>query len=808
MAPPMPSSRAPGPPVVALATLALAVLLYPGALLQGEAFFERDLHVDWYPRLAALGRALGEGAWPLWEPGLGFGQPLAADPSVQVFYPVTWLALALPWGTAYTGFVLVHLVVAGLGVARLAERLGAGRAGSWTAALAFVLSGPVQSALNLWHHFAGTAWMPWVLLAADSSARRPSLAAALALATALALQILAGSADLCAMTLVLALALVAARFVRLRRRRASVWPALGSGALALALAAALSCALWWPAAELVLRSSRRALPADVRTAWSVPPSGLARLVAPLDPVRVPFEPLRWTRLYDRPAHPLFFSLYLGLPMLGLSSLALAGRPRRARALGLAGVAVFAAAFGMGPHGPLYGPLAELVPVLRVLRYPSKALLVVALATALLAGLGVRALARVTPRARLAVAAVVLLGSTGVALLASRLPAEIGWSALLGVLFAVVLALQGVHVKAGLAVVLLVSIAGADLVAAHRDLNATLPASLLREPPPVVDALRAEDGRRVHVWDYHTLPGTAQRLLGRPYPYTPVVGAAGIDPRVLAFAAQRQVLVSSTATLFGLETSYDLDNRGLYPRDLNDLCYFLPHVEGTPVHTRLLQLGAVAKVVTLHESGLEGLRLERTLPSLTGERIRIFAVPDPQPRAFLVGRTRVADGEAAFSALLDPAFDPSVEALLASGPRLADAARPEGAVRWLERRADRQRLETTSARPALLVLADAYDPGWRASVDGAGASLLRANVAFRGILVPEGRHVVELVYRPRAVWLGLGVSLSALVTAAALFVAGRRFARARRQALPGRSSQPAASRARADTASAAPRPGGA
>jgi hypothetical protein len=279
---------------------------------------------------------------------------------------------------------------------------------------------------------------------------------------------------------------------------------------------------------------------------------------------------------------------------------------------------------------------------------------------------------------------------------------------------------------------------------------------------------------VHVWDYHTLPGTAESTLGRRDPYPPAAGRAGIDPRVLAFAAQRQVLVPPTATFFGLETSYDLDNRGLYPRDQNDLSFFLRRVEGTPVHTRLLRLGAVAKVVALHERGLEELRLERRLPSLVGDAIRVFTVPDPQPRAFLVGRTRVADGEAAFSALLDPAFDPRVEAVVASGPRLAAAAL--GSVRWLERRADRQRLETTSARPALLVLADAYDPGWRASVDGARTTLLRANVAFRAVLVPEGRHVIELVYRPRAVVVGLAVSCSALIVAAALFVAGRGFRR--------------------------------
>ena len=50
----MTHARARDPLLVALATLALAVLLYPGALLRGEAFFERDLHLDWYARLAAV----------------------------------------------------------------------------------------------------------------------------------------------------------------------------------------------------------------------------------------------------------------------------------------------------------------------------------------------------------------------------------------------------------------------------------------------------------------------------------------------------------------------------------------------------------------------------------------------------------------------------------------------------------------------------------------------------------------------------------------------------------------------------------
>jgi hypothetical protein len=770
----MPRWSAPRPLQVALATAVVAAFLYPGALFRGEAFFERDLHLDWYPRMAALGHALSLGAWPLWEPGLGFGQPLLADPSVQVLYPVTWLVLALPWGVAYTAFVMVHLFVAGLGAARLAARLGAGSLGSWTSGLGLVLSGPVQSALNLWHHFAGMAWMPWVLLAVDHTVRRPSIGATVALGVAFGLQVLAGSADVCAMTLALSIVLAAARLAAGRGRRGRILPALASCGAALALAAALSSPLWWAAAEVVSRSPRRALPVDVRQAYSVPAMGLVRLVAPLDPARVPFDPDVWSRLYDRPGYPLLWSTYLGLPVLGLGCLAFLDRRRRARAVLLACVLLGAVALAMGPHGALYRPLSELVPGLRTLRYPSKALIIASLASSLLAGLGVRALAG-AGRGRAVVAALVLLGSAAGVQAARQFQATVGWTPFLAVAFALVLSLLGRRLRAGLAAFVLVSLAVVDLLAAHLALNATAPVGLLLEPPAVVALVRRDDGQRIHVWDYHTQPGVSQQLLGRRDPYRLGVQApAALDPRVWEVAAQRQVLVPPTATFFGLETSYDFDNRGLYPRDLNDLSFFLRRVEGVPlVQTRLLQLGAVSRVIALHTRGLEALRLEHELPNLVGDPLRVFAVPDPLPRAHLVARTRVADKGDAIGVLLDPGFDPRIEAIVAWGVALTSDAPFAGSVSWLERRPDRQRLETQAPRPALLVLADAYDPGWRVSVDGAAAELVRANLAFRAVTVPAGRHVVELLYRPRAVVASLGVALVAgLVTVALLFVSRR------------------------------------
>jgi uncharacterized membrane protein YfhO len=78
----------------------------------------------------------------------------------------------------------------------------------------------------------------------------------------------------------------------------------------------------------------------------------------------------------------------------------------------------------------------------------------------------------------------------------------------------------------------------------------------------------------------------------------------------------------------------------------------------------------------------------------------------------------------------------------------------------------------------VVIVDAYDPGWRAWVDGRETSVLRANVAFRAVAVGAGRHEVELRYRPRALGAGIAVSaLSLLALAAGGVVASRRRAAA-------------------------------
>ena len=47
----------------------------------------------------------------------------------------------------------------------------------------------------------------------------------------------------------------------------------------------------------------------------------------------------------------------------------------------------------------------------------------------------------------------------------------------------------------------------------------------------------------------------------------------------------------------------------------------------------------------------------------------------------------------------------------------------------------------------LVYNDSFHSGWRVAVNGKPQKLYRANIAFKGVWVPGGEHIVLLRYRP-------------------------------------------------------------
>ncbi len=74
------------------------------------------------------------------------------------------------------------------------------------------------------------------------------------------------------------------------------------------------------------------------------------------------------------------------------------------------------------------------------------------------------------------------------------------------------------------------------------------------------------------------------------------------------------------------------------------------------------------------------------------------------------------------------------------------------------------IRTQTSAPGVLVVQDAYLPGWVARIDGKRAPLLRANYLFRAVPIPAGEHRVTFTYEPQSVAIGLIITLC---TAAAI-----------------------------------------
>lgn len=755
-----------------LAALALAVeacLLLAPATLGGETFFRRDVHLMWLADSQAYVQAFAEGGWPLWNPFASFGQALLADANGQVLYPFTLLRLGLqPW-TYYTLYAFAHLWIAGLGAAFLARRLGLPAFAAAGAGALWMASGPLLSVVDTWNQLAGAAWMPWAI-AAGLAAWSGSLKAALGWGSATALQVVSGAPEAVLLSgagfaaLAFARTGEAARPVAPARRAAAV---LAAGLLALGL----SAAQWLPALDAAARAGRTRLPWEARVHWSVHPVNLAQVVCPVPLHRLALTADARQRLFGAP-DPFLPSIYLGAS----SALLAAAAARRRSRLGaaLAAVCLVTALLAMGRHAGLYAAVAWALPPLQAFRYPAKALLLASLAWCLLCGLGLAALAEERPRrpawlaaagvGALPLAAAVALvwaggawmavsAADGASLRAVALRVALG-SALACAACLVPLRAPGTARAAlGACIVLL------DLLAAHHDLNPTAPVALYTYAPPALATARDPNGGRLHTVDYNE-PGTSRP--GGDQPYRLARAPERWDLRAAQALALRQALFPPSAALRGAAGSYERDVPGLEPRPLALLKEALRAASSPEARARLLRIAGVSRIAALDVDAGLGRQPIGRYDGLFEAPVLVFDVPGALPRAYAVGSARVeTEDSAALRTLLSPGFDEGREVVLAEGTGGATTAFT-GTVRVSERRGDRLALEADLRAPGWVVVVDAWDPGWRAAVDGRPAPLQRANLGFRAVPVPAGRHRVEMLFRPRGLAAGLWTSLASVV----------------------------------------------
>jgi hypothetical protein len=137
-----------------------------------------------------------------------------------------------------------------------------------------------------------------------------------------------------------------------------------------------------------------------------------------------------------------------------------------------------------------------------------------------------------------------------------------------------------------------------------------------------------------------------------------------------------------------------------------------------------------------------------------------------PRVRWVGGVvRVPTVEAALARLASPEHDPRASVVLIgdegkASARTVDLIGP-GEARLTSYESGRVAVATRSTGDGYVVLADAWHPCWRATIDGEPAPILRADAALRAVSVAYGEHTVVFTYDPPALTLGFALAAGAL-----------------------------------------------
>ncbi|MBI4877420.1 MAG: YfhO family protein, partial [Acidobacteria bacterium] len=160
--------------------------------------------------------------------------------------------------------------------------------------------------------------------------------------------------------------------------------------------------------------------------------------------------------------------------------------------------------------------------------------------------------------------------------------------------------------------------------------------------------------------------------------------------------------------------------------------------------------------------LESERLQGS-PFVFREDIPGFSVyenPSALDRFWLVGRVQPARSEAEALAMLRSRNFRPAEVAIVEGAVDLPPGPAAGVVRIRRYGLKEVELEVETPRAQFLASSESHYPGWRAWIDGRAQRIHYTNLAFRGLVVPAGRHTVRMEFVPALLGWSAAVSAAA------------------------------------------------
>lgn len=717
-------------------TIGLCLLaLYSEVIFGRHSFFYQDYGLFTYPVAHYTNEMFWRGEVPLWNPLNHSGVPFLAQWNTSVCYPLSLIYILLPLPWSLNLFGLGHLVLAGVGMYRLARHWTQNQVAGTLAGLSFSLGGLMLNCLLWTSNLAALSWQPLVILWVerawqDGQRRRLALAALVG-----AMQMLAGAPEIVLFTWIILGGLWLGEVCHGKVALGASFRRLSATVM---MVAGLSAAQLLPFLDLLLQSERDAA-STAGAAWPMPLWGVLNFVVPqfhaMQSVLGTYQlhGQYWTKSYY---------VGIGILMLGLVGV---WRVRQMRFWWLSGVAFGGVLLAFGTDGYVYAWLKQLVPAIGVARYPIKFVALPVFVLPLLAAYGFSSLhadATLSLQNRrrtglaLGIITAGLLLLAGVALwLAWSFPKpevvwKVTWQSALGrmvflISFTLVLVAflrcRTARTSLLLALGLVVLVAG-DLLSAGLRLHPTVsrrafdPIELNMSVPPRLGEARAMVSQPAAV------------LLSRIRNPNPQTYQAGIRGAL----HQNNNLVERIPKVDGF-ASLQLREQAEVLQTLN--------CGSNEVAGPLARFLGVSQVIFPRDLFHWQAR-SNALPLITVGQQPVFANP-----------------EQTLKAVASDAFAPDHEVYLPSTAEAVVAATNSATARvtlvaWA---AHRVQFTVEADAPVLAVIAQSFYHNWRAYVQDQPATIWRANYAFQAVEVPAGKHNVTLAYCDWAFRIGVGIS---------------------------------------------------
>jgi hypothetical protein len=695
--------------VLALALSAILIAMRPPIML-GQDFQLMHRFYKFYLRTST--RA---GELPLWNPYVTLGRPFLADPETAVFYPPNWIFVLLPEIPALFTFLVFHFGLAAYFFLKLAERWTVPRYAAIGATVAYLLSGPLLGRLQCGQlgSFCGLAYWPVIFYFGERLREKITIRDWVGLTLASGGSFLSGNPQIFWITAVaLGLYIIGAHLGSPWRENA--WRGLlclGATAGSFVFALLLCAVQLLPTIDLVSQSNRPAPNLQFSSSYAMTVGKFASLFT--------FQP---SLIVEMEAN-----LYIGVisAIVGLLGLSY-WREARVRGLWLLGTTGFLLA--LGQRTPVFAVIFHLLPPMGMFRETMRYGAFVPWAI-LLAGLIAWPKCGSASRASHILALVVVFGLAAYGVSADKLYWHIALIA--GAAMAVsALAMRtrkppawvrtGSLWRYGLLAVMCIdsSMVSAktwmayERITPHRYFEAE-----------ITDGLRKKN--------LYPANGVPPRLFIPLYMIRPDSGMEYGFSSVTGYGALTAMRV----------WSYLRMGTGLSPESL-EVTYFPD---------------------AMFAAGPFPFANMNILAGVAGGTRKVVFNDHPGERAYLAySWKQVPDWTAALWLMLLRQVDPQCALLEAPATGPADQGEKThvGDVVIDSFRRNSISLHVHSSASALLMVAEAWSPGWQATVNGRPVQVRPANVWMRAVAVPAGESRVEMYYVEPSLARGAAISLAA------------------------------------------------